>query len=64
MPLRLIFSVSVVLFGSGLCALVYQAVWLRQFRLIFGVSTPAVATVLALFMAGLGFGGLYFGRRA
>jgi len=45
-----------LLFGSGFCALVYQTVWLRQFRLIFGASTSATAAVLAIFMAGLGFG--------
>src|SRR6185295_6893513 len=48
---------------SGTCALVYQTVWLREFRLIFGASTPASAAVLALFMGGLGFGGILFGRR-
>lgn len=51
------------LFGSGLCALVYQTVWLRAFRLIFGASTPSTAAVLAIFMGGLGVGGLWLGRR-
>jgi spermidine synthase len=56
------FAVSVLLFGSGLCALIYQSVWLRQFRLIFGASTLASAAVLAMFMAGLGAGALWLGR--
>lgn len=56
--------VAFLLFGSGLSALVYQTVWLRQFRLIFGASTLASAAVLAIFMGGLGFGGIYLGRRA
>jgi spermidine synthase len=56
-------SVAVLVFGSGLCALVYQVTWLRELRLIFGASTPASAAVLAVFMGGLGFGGLLFGRR-
>lgn len=56
--------VALLLFGSGYCALVYQTAWLRMFRLIFGASTAASAAVLALFMAGLGFGGLLLGRRA
>jgi len=51
-------------FTSGLCALVYQTVWLRELRLVFGASTPASAAVLAAFMGGLGFGGLLLGRRA
>src|SRR5437588_5036258 len=53
-----------LLFGSGCCALVYQIGWLREFRLIFGASTAASAAVLAIFIGGLGLGGLLFGRRA
>lgn len=56
--------VAALLFGSGFCALVYQTVWLRQFRLIFGASTTATAAVLAIFMAGLGIGSVLLGRRA
>ena len=56
-------SVSLLLFGSGACALIYQTVWLRQFRLIFGASTAASAAVLAIFMGGLGVGGVYIGKR-
>ena len=56
--------VALLLFASGLCALVYQTAWLRMFRLIFGASTGASAAVLAIFMAGLGFGGLLLGKRA
>src|SRR6266571_4461084 len=55
-------SLSLLLFGSGFCALLYQTVWLRQFRLIFGASTAASAAVLAIFMGGLGLGGLLFGE--
>jgi hypothetical protein len=54
-------SVSVLLFGSGLCALVYQTVWLREFRLIFGASTAATAAVLGIFMGGLGLGSVLLG---
>ncbi len=56
--------VALLLFGSGFCALVYQTAWLRMFRLVFGASTAASAAVLAIFMAGLGFGGLLLGRWA
>ncbi|HEX7136808.1 MAG TPA: hypothetical protein VF219_03140 [Vicinamibacterales bacterium] len=55
--------VALLLLGSGFCALLYQTVWLRQFRLIFGASTAASAAVIAIFMGGLGFGGLVIGRR-
>ena len=54
--------ITLLLFGSGFCALVYQTAWLRMFRLVFGASTAASAAVLAIFMAGLGFGGLLLGR--
>src|SRR5437764_11739318 len=57
-------SVASLLFGSGFCALVYQTGWLREFRLIFGASTAASAAVLAIFIGGLGLGGLLLGPRA
>ena len=53
-----------LLFGSGLCALVYQIAWLRELRLVFGASTPASAAVLAVFMGGLGAGSLWLGKHA
>jgi spermidine synthase len=56
--------VSALLFGSGFCALVYQVGWLRDFRLIFGASTAASAAVVAIFIGGLGAGGLLLGPRA
>jgi spermidine synthase len=52
------------MFGSGFCALVYQIVWMREFRLVFGASTAASAAVVAIFVGGLGLGGLLIGRRA
>lgn len=57
-------AVAAILFGSGFCALVYQVAWLRLLRLVFGASTAASAAVLAIFMGGLGLGGLVLGRRA
>jgi spermidine synthase len=56
--------IAALLFGSGFCALVYQVAWLRDFRLIFGASTAASAAVLAIFIGGLGVGGLLLGPRA
>lgn len=55
---------GLLLLLSGCCALVYQVTWLRQLRLVFGASTSANAAVLAIFMGGLGLGGLLLGRRA
>src|SRR5262247_1984618 len=56
--------VSLLLFVSGMCALVFQTAWLREFRLIFGATTPASAAVLAIFMGGLGWGSAALGRRS
>jgi MFS family permease len=56
--------IAALLFGSGFCALVYQIGWVREFRLIFGASTAASAAVLAVFIGGLGIGGLLLGPRA
>ncbi len=55
---------AALLFMSGLCAVAYQVAWLRLLRLVFGASTAASAAVLAIFMGGLGIGGLVLGRRA
>ena len=56
--------VASLLFFSGLSALIYQTVWLREFRLIFGASTYATGAVLAIFMFGLGLGSALLGKRA
>ena len=57
-------KVASLLFFSGCSALIYQTVWLREFRLIFGASTYATGAVLAIFMFGLGLGSALLGKRA
>jgi spermidine synthase len=42
--------------------LIYQVAWIKALGLIFGHSLFAVATVLAVFMAGLATGSAYIGR--
>jgi spermidine synthase len=61
---RPVSKVALLLFGSGACSLVYETVWLRELRLVFGASTTASAAVVACFVGGLGAGGLVFGKRA
>jgi spermidine synthase len=56
--------VAPLVFCSGLCALIYQMAWLREFRLFFGASTAANAAVLGIFMGGLGFGSMILGPRS
>ena len=51
--LRQVMLVAGLLFGSGMCALIYQMVWLREFRFVFGASTLASAAVLSVFLGGL-----------
>lgn len=55
--------IGLLLFASGACALVFQVVWIRELRLIFGATTAASAAVVAVFMGGLGLGNALFGRR-
>lgn len=54
---------SLMLLVSGSCALVFQMVWIRELRLVFGATTASSAAVLAIFMAGLGLGNWLFGKR-
>src|SRR5688572_11770849 len=47
---------------SGTASLVDQVVWLRYLALVFGNTTWAAATLLAVFLGGLGLGALLLGR--
>ncbi|PYK68201.1 MAG: spermidine synthase, partial [Verrucomicrobia bacterium] len=49
--------ISVVLFLSGVSALLFQTLWLRLSGLAFGNSIWAAALILSSFMAGIGLGG-------
>ena len=56
--------VAGLLFLSGMCGLIFQVSWFREFRLVFGASTGASSAVLAVFMGGLGIGNAVLGKRA
>ena len=56
--------ISIIFFFSGLSALVYQLLWMRQLGFIFGNTIYASATVLTAFMGGLALGSHLFGRYA
>ena len=60
---RLVFQAALLLMGSGFCALVYQTVWFRLLRSVFGGTTAATSAVLAIFMGGLGLGSWWLGSR-
>ena len=55
-------AMLLMFFVSGVAALTYQIVWVRQLELVFGVSLYATSAVVATFMGGLAIGSLYFGR--
>jgi spermidine synthase/MFS family permease len=51
-------------FLSGFAGLMHQVVWAKLLVRLIGSTAVAQATVLAVFMAGLAAGALFFGRRA
>ena len=48
---------------SGAAALFYELVWTQQFSIVFGSSEIATASVLGVYLAGLGFGAALALRR-
>jgi spermidine synthase len=55
-PRWLVPALSLLFFGSGISALIYQVLWLRLLGLTFGVTIYAASAVWASFMAGLAIG--------
>lgn len=49
-------------FVSGVLALVYEALWMRRFALVFGSAAPATAAVFAAYFAGLAAGSYWIGN--
>ncbi len=54
----------VALFLSGAAGLIDEVLWIRRSSLIFGSTTHALSSVLAVFFLGLALGGWMFGRIA
>src|SRR5579863_5448134 len=64
-PPRFLFpALLVCFFFSGAAGLIDQVVWSKALGLIFGHTAYAVATVLAVFMAGLASGSASIGGRS
>ena len=55
---------AALFFFSGAAGLIDQVVWLRYLSLVFGNTTLATATLLAVFLGGLGAGSWLFARHA
>ena len=49
-------------FFSGVAGLIYEICWIRKASLIFGSTTVALSTILAVFFTGLAIGSYLFGR--
>src|SRR5271170_6419022 len=61
-PRRFLFpALLVCFFLSGAAGLIDQVVWSKALGLVFGHTAYAVATVLAVFMAGLASGSAWLG---
>ena len=54
----------IVAFGTGLASFIYEIIWIRMLALVFGSSSRAFELMLAAFIFGLAFGGLFASYRA
>jgi spermidine synthase len=62
LPREKLLRILACFFFSGAAGLVYQVAWAKALGLIFGHTVYAIATVLAVFMAGLAAGSAYLGQ--
>ena len=56
--------VGIVFVLSGALGLIYQVLWMKELRLLFGSTAQAAATTLTAFFLGLAVGGWLAGRLA
>ena len=57
-------SPTLLLFLSGVAALIYQVIWIKQLSLVVGIEVYAITMAVAAFFGGLALGGLVLGRLA
>src|SRR5262249_23744845 len=55
------FILSLLFFFSGCAALIYQVMWQRMLFTVFGIDLESITIIVAVFMFGLGLGGLLGG---
>ncbi len=53
----------IAFFASGASSLIFQALWTRMLHHVFGATSVAMSSVLTAFMAGLGLGAYWVGKR-
>ncbi|MBK9063636.1 MAG: fused MFS/spermidine synthase [Acidobacteria bacterium] len=58
------FPFAALLFVSGVTALVFETLWVKQLALVVGVTVHAVTIAVSAFFAGLALGGAVFGPMA
>lgn len=56
--------VLALFFGSGLCSLIDEVVWVRLLKLTFGNTVYASSVVVSVFLGGLALGAMLMGRHA
>ena len=61
-PRQLVICLPLLMFLSGLSALIYEIIWSKRLALLFGTDIRAVSISAAIFMAGLAAGSYFFGR--
>jgi len=59
---KLTIFILILFFFSGLASLIYEVIWAKKLGLIFGGTSYATSTILAVFMAGLALGSFLFGK--
>jgi spermidine synthase len=55
---------ALLLFASGMAALIYQVLWVKQLTLVVGIEAQAITIAISAFFAGLAIGGWLFGKLA
>ena len=58
------FQIYFFYFASGLSALLFEIIAIRELTLVFGGTIFSTAIILSAYMAGMGLGAFYFGRKA
>ena len=59
-----VFIVCILFYLSGMAALIFEVLWMKELSLLFGNSAQAAAATLAAFFTGIAAGNAYWGRRA
>jgi len=62
MPINIL-APFLLFFLSGFTGLVYQVLWMKELKILFGSTTYATSTTLCAFFLGLSVGNYFFGKR-